>query len=69
MNLLLRPLEDVNDPTWSVIISLIILLVGVVYYVSYILKLAFKELEDGSNETTKQEELLQLQSDQDQQGG
>jgi len=67
MNLILRPLEDVNDPTWSVIISLIILLVGVVYYVSYILKLAFKELEDGSNDATKQKELLQLQSDQDQQ--
>jgi len=66
MNLLLRPLEDVNDPTWSVIISLIILLVGVVYYVSYILKLAFKELEDGADDTTKQEKLLQLQSDQDQ---
>ena len=28
---------------------------------------AFKELEDGSNDTTKQEELLQLQSSGDQQ--
>ena len=29
MNLILRPLEDVNDVTWSIIISLIILLAGV----------------------------------------
>ena len=26
MNLLLRPLEDINDVTWSIVISLIILL-------------------------------------------
>ena len=37
MNLILRPLEDINDPVWSVIISLIILLAGVFYVIVYIL--------------------------------
>ena len=65
MNLLLRPLNDVNDVTWSIIISLIILLMGTGYYIYTIMSLAFKELEDGSDDTTKQEELLQLPSDRD----
>lgn len=55
MNLLLRPLEDVNDVTWSIIISLVILLVGVTYYIYTIMSLAFKELED-VNDTFKSEE-------------
>jgi hypothetical protein len=46
MNLLLRPLNDVNDVTWSIIISLLILLAGVAYYIYTIMKLAFEELED-----------------------
>ena len=46
MNLLLRPLNDVNDVTWSIIISLLILLGGVGYYIYTIMKLAFEELED-----------------------
>ena len=46
MNLLLRPLNDVNDVTWSIIISLLILLAGVTYYIYTIMKLAFEELED-----------------------
>ena len=66
MNLLLRPLNDVNDVTWSIIISLIILLIGVGYYIYTIMSLAFKELEDGSNDTAEQKELLQLPSDRDQ---
>ena len=37
MNLVLRPLEDVNDVTWSIIWSLVILLAGVLYVVVYIL--------------------------------
>jgi hypothetical protein len=69
MNLFLRPLNDVNDVTWSIIWCLIILLAGVAYYIYTIMKLAFEELEDGSNEPTKSEELLQLPSDQDQQSG
>ena len=68
MNLFLRPLNDVNDVNWSIIWSLIILLAGVAYYIYTIMKLAFEELEDGSNEPTKSEELLQLPSDRDQQG-
>lgn len=46
MNLLLRSLNDYNDPTWSVIISLAILLVGVLYYVAYILRMASDEMKD-----------------------
>ena len=49
MNLILRPLNDVNDVTWSVIICLIILLLGVSYYIVMILRLSFQELEDDSN--------------------
>jgi hypothetical protein len=49
MNLLLRPLENVSDPVWSVIISLLILLGGVGGYIFYIMKIAFSELDDGSN--------------------
>jgi hypothetical protein len=46
MNLLLRPLDNVNDPVWSVIISLVILLAGVMWYIVYIMRMAFDELED-----------------------
>ena len=46
MNLLLRPLDNANDPVWSVIISLVILLAGVMWYIVYIMRMAFDELED-----------------------
>jgi hypothetical protein len=46
MNLILRPLDNANDPVWSVIISLIILLAGVSYYIYTIMSMAFRELED-----------------------
>ena len=46
MNLLLRPLNDVNDVTWSIIISLVILLFGVGYYIYKIMSMALEELED-----------------------
>ena len=46
MNLVLRPLEDVNDVTWSIVISLLILLAGVAYYIYTIMSLAFEELDD-----------------------
>ena len=64
MNLILRPLEDVNDVTWSIVISLIILLAGVFYVIVYILGIDERE-SHGSNDTPKQEELLQLPSDGD----
>ncbi|AFB15383.1 hypothetical protein SWSG_00181 [Synechococcus phage S-RIM8 A.HR5] len=63
MNLLLRPLEDINDPVWSVIFSIILLLVGVIYVVVYILGVDKRE-SHGSDDTTKSEELLQLPSDE-----
>jgi len=50
MNLLLRPLDNVADPVWSVIIFLLIFLMGVTYYIVYIMGMAFDELEDGNSE-------------------
>tara|TARA_R100001198_G_scaffold19053_1_gene9390 strand:+ start:82 stop:261 length:180 start_codon:yes stop_codon:yes gene_type:complete len=46
MELFLRPLADVNDVTWSIVWSLIILLAGVVYYIVYIMRMAFDEMKD-----------------------
>ena len=66
MNLILRPHENYNDPVWSVIISIIILLIGVAYIIVYILGIDDKE-DHGSNDTPKSEELLQLPSSGDQQ--
>ena len=65
MNLLLRPLDDINDPVWSVIFSIVLLLAGVFYIVAYIL--GIDEKEHGSDDTPEQEELLQLPSSGDQQ--
>ena len=65
MNLLLRPLNDINDPVWSVIFSIILLLAGVFYVVAYILGIDAREAQEhGSHDTPKSEELLQLPSDQ-----
>ena len=66
MNLVLRPLHDVNDVTWSIVWSLIILLVGVFYVIVYILGIDERE-SHGSHDTPEQEELLQLPSGGDQQ--
>ena len=46
MELFLRPLADVNDVTWSIIWCLIILLAGVGYYIVYIMRMAFDEMND-----------------------
>jgi len=64
MNLLLRPLNDVNDVTWSIVISLVILLAGVFYVIVYILGIDERE-SNGSDDTPEQEELLQLPSSGD----
>tara|TARA_Y100000033_G_scaffold34729_1_gene33434 strand:+ start:504 stop:725 length:222 start_codon:yes stop_codon:yes gene_type:complete len=66
MELFLRPLEDPNGVTWSIIWSLVILLAGVFYVIVYILGIDEREA-NGSNDTSKSEELLQLPSDGDQQ--
>jgi len=66
MNLLLRPLDYPSNPVWSVIILTFLAAALAFGYIVYIIKLAFEELEDGSIDTTKQEELLQLPSDGDQ---
>jgi len=65
MNLLLRPLNDINDPTWSVIFSIILLLIGVGWVVRYILLVDTREAQEhGSDDTTESKELLQLPSDE-----
>ena len=64
MNLILKPLDIPGDPVWSVIIMVILALAMTVYVVIYILGIDERE-ERGSNDTTKQEELLQLPSDGD----
>jgi len=63
MNLLLRPLEDPNDPVWSVIISIIILLIGVAWVIYYILGIDERE-SHGSDDTPESEELLQFPSNE-----
>ena len=63
MNLILRPLVDVNDVTWSIIWMLVILLGGVLYVVVYILGIDERE-SHGSDDTPKSEELLQFPSDE-----
>ena len=65
MNLLLRPVDNMNDPVWSVIFMVFLAVAGAFYCIYYILGIAFAELEDGRTDTTKQEELLQLPSDGD----
>ena len=65
MNLILRPLDNPDDPVWSVIIMVILAVAMAVYVIIYILGVDERE-EHGSNDTTKQEELLQLPSDGDQ---
>ena len=62
MNLFLRPLHDVNDVTWSIIWSMVILLLGVAYYIYTIMKLAYGELEDADRHT---EHSLPVQSEGD----
>ena len=66
MNLLLRPLDNVADPVWSVIILVIIAVGLALGYVLYIIGEAFEEIENGRTDTAEQEELLQLPSNGDQ---
>ena len=53
MNLVLRPLDNVNDPVWSVIICVILAVVMTATYVVYIIKLSYTELNNGSIENDK----------------
>jgi|14BtaG_2_1085337.scaffolds.fasta_scaffold05000_9 hypothetical protein len=56
MNLLLRPLDNANDPVWSVIICVILAVAGALFVVTYILRQAFAELDDGrSNQPERRE--------------
>jgi hypothetical protein len=38
MNLFLKPLNDVTDVTWSIIVMLLLLLAGVIYIIVYIMQ-------------------------------
>jgi len=53
MNLLLRPLDNVNDPVWSAIICVILAVAGALFVVIYILRIAFAELDDGRSNQPK----------------
>ncbi len=54
MNLFLRPLNDINDPTWSIIFSIVLLLAGVFWVVAYILGIDEREAQEhGSDDTPK----------------
>lgn len=64
MNLILRPLENIDDPVWSVIWMIAILLAGLIYVIVYILRMDERE-SHGSDDTPEQEELLQLPSSGD----
>ena len=55
MNLLLRPLKDINDPVWSVIFSIILLLIGVFWVVNYIL--GVDEREQSNSQDTEDETI------------
>ena len=50
---------------WGVIWMVTILLVIVSWYIYYILRMSYAEMNDGSVDPTKSEELLQLPSDGD----
>ncbi|QBQ75003.1 hypothetical protein RW110999_125 [Cyanophage S-RIM4] len=63
MNLLLRPLNDINDPTWSVIILLGCGLIFTLYCVIYILRLSFKEIEEDGQESKQGQERQQQQTE------
>ena len=43
---------------WGVVVMVAILVVIVTWYIYYILKMSFMEMKDGSDDTTKQKELL-----------
>lgn len=47
MNLLLRPLDNVTDPVWSVIILTLIAAGLALGYIVYIIDIASKEMKDG----------------------
>ena len=57
MNLLLRPLDNANDPVWSVIIMVILALAMAFYSILYILGVDERE-ERENQEPPKQEDPM-----------
>jgi len=63
VNLFLRPLNDVTDVTWSIVWSLLLVLLGTIYCIAYILRLSYKELqEDGQVREQGQEGSIEAES-------
>jgi len=63
MELILKPHQNLNDPTWSVIILLCCGLAFTLYCVIYILRLSYKELEeDGQVREQGQEGSIEAES-------
>ena len=48
MNLFLKPLNEVTDVTWSIIVMLLLLLAAVIYVIVYII--GYDDMTDGHNQ-------------------
>ena len=60
---ILQPLNDVTDVTWSIVWSLLLVLLGTIYCIAYILRLSYKELqEDGQVREQGQEGSIEAES-------
>jgi hypothetical protein len=46
MNLILRPLDNVNDPVWSVIFMVFLSVCMALGYVIYLMRISYTELND-----------------------
>ncbi len=63
MNLILHSLNDISDPTWSVIILLCCGLLFTSYCIAYILILAFQEMQDDGQTQEQEGEVCQRQTE------
>jgi hypothetical protein len=60
---ILQPLNDVTNVTWSIVWSLLLVLLGTIYCIAYILRLSYKELqEDGQVREQGQEGSIEAES-------
>jgi hypothetical protein len=63
MNLILHSLDNVTDPTWSVIILLCCGLLFTLYCVAYILILAFQEMRHDGQTQEQEGEVCQRETE------
>ena len=60
---ILQPLNDVTDVTWSIVWSIVLVVLGTIYCIAYILRLSYKELqEDGQVREQGQEGSIEAES-------